>query len=180
MRPVAESMSALEEDIAQPPPPPRAFPNSYAWRFLLTDSWGIVAGILALLGFIFAATGAGLILGIVTALIGIPFFGVGAVLFALGVAILAGRYNEAQKFLAVLRYGDATRGQVTEVERNLTVRINHQHPWIIHYAFQWGGNSYQGRVSTLNSPGPQLQVGQAVCVLYLPENPARNALYPHP
>jgi hypothetical protein len=64
------------------------------------------------------------------------------------------------------------------MQENLNVRINHRHPWMIRYTFQANGQLYEGNVSTLNRPN--YQPGQRVYVLYLPQNPEYNALYPHP
>ena len=58
------------------------------------------------------------------------------------------------------------------------VRVNRRHPWLIAYGFEVGGRQYEGRVATLNPPA--LRPGWPVRVLYLPEAPRHNALFPHP
>jgi hypothetical protein len=60
------------------------------------------------------------------------------------------------------------------------VRVNNQHPWNIWYQFQVQSQSFEGKVSTLNTPGPNLQPGQPATVLYAPLAPQHNSLYPHP
>jgi hypothetical protein len=71
-------------------------------------------------------------------------------------------------------------GQISQVEQNFQVRVNMRNPWVIWYQFHLGGQSYEGHVSTFNTPGPSLQPGQPAYVLYLPQSPERNVLYPHP
>ncbi len=162
------------------PPAPRPIADSYAWRLLGADGIAIVAFVFALLGAIFSVLGAGLIIGIVTALVGLPFFGLGLMFLTLGGGGLAWRWNEARQLVAVLRDGTAAEGEIVDVQENLMVRVNHRHPWTITYRFAANGRAYQGAVRTLNRPGPGLQPGQPAVVLYLPAAPDRNALYPHP
>jgi hypothetical protein len=170
-----------EEHLPEAPPaPPRPIADSYAGRLMLADGWSITAGVFALVGAIFTLVGGMLTLGIITALVGLPFMGLGLLFFGGGAAIMRWRYTEMQKRVGVLRRGQAARGQIVSVEENYAVRINHRHPWVITYQFQVGGRDYAGKVTTLNSPGPGLQPGKAAYVLYLPETPEQNALYPHP
>jgi len=181
LEPVAEgSPAAVEEPIPTPPPPPRAIADSYAWKLVLADGWGVVGGVFVLLGVIFCGVGVPLTIGLVTAFVGIPFFGLGALFLGGGVAGLVWRYQEALKVVNVLRRGEATQGQIIGLHENLNVSVNEQHPWTIAYQYSVGGQVYQGKVTTLQTPGPQLQPGKAACVLYLPEAPASSALYPHP
>jgi hypothetical protein len=51
---------------------------------------------------------------------------------------------------------------------------------MIEYQFTVNGRNYHGQVSTLNSLGGIFQAGKSVSVLYLPESPENNAIYPHP
>ena len=163
-----------------PPPPPRPISDSYVWRLLAADGGAIVAGIFAMLGAIFLIVGVPLTIGIITAFVGLPFAGLGIVLLGVGGLVLVRRYEAAQKTVSALRHGEAARGQITDLEENLSVRVNGRHPWTIKYQFQVNGRNYEGKVSTLNRPDPQLQPGKAAYVLYLPEAPELNALYPHP
>jgi hypothetical protein len=124
--------------------------------------------------------GVPLTIGIITAFVGLPFAGLGIVVLGVGGLVLVRRYGAARKTVSVLRQGEAARGQITDLEENLSVRVNGRHPWTITYHFQVNGQNYKGKVSTLNRPDPQLQPGKAAYVLYLPEAPELNALYPHP
>jgi hypothetical protein len=68
----------------------------------------------------------------------------------------------------------------TEIRENYSVTINGRHPWTIRYQFQANGQSQEGKVTTLNPPGHALQLGKAVCVLYLPTDPKWSSIFPHP
>ena len=122
----------------------------------------------------------GLTLGIITAFVGIPFLLLGLAFLGIGGWVLNWRYKETQKVVNVLRVGEATRGQIVELQENYSVRINGRYPWVIRYQFQVNGQNYEGKVTTLNTPGQQLQTGKTVYILYLPTAPQWNSIYPHP
>lgn len=163
-----------------PPPAPRAFADSYVWRLVFADGLSIVASIFGILGSIFFCLGVPLTLGIITAGVGLPFVLIGGVFLAIGGAIIPSRYQKAQIILNVLRHGTVAYGQITHLSQNYNVRVNRQHPWNIHYQFEAEGRMWEGQVATMNTPGPQLQVGQPAVVLHLLNAPEHNALYPHP
>jgi hypothetical protein len=176
----AGTASALEEKLPTPPPAPRPISDRYIWRLLLADGWAITAFVLGLLGLIFTLVGGALIVGIITAFVGIPLFLVGIAFLGTGGGVFIWRHQQAQKIVNVMRVGQATQGQVVEIQENYSVSVNGQHPWEIHYQFQAAGQGHDGRVTTLNQPGQQLQVGKPVCVLYLPTDAQWNSIYPHP
>lgn len=161
-----------------PPPAPRAISDRYAWRLMASDGWAVGAGIFTLLGGIFAFVGALLTLAILTAFVGIPFLAIGVLFLAVGLAGLSWRHREAVRVVEVLRVGEPILGRVTSVERNPMVRVNRRHPWVITYGFEVGGRRVEGREATLNPPA--LRPGWSVRVLYLPEAPRHNVLFPHP
>ncbi|MBN2387681.1 MAG: hypothetical protein JXB85_11740 [Anaerolineales bacterium] len=171
---------ADEVRIPVPPLPPRPVARSYVWRLLWTDGWAITAFVFALLGILFAPLGAILAIFLITIFVGLPFLGLGLLFLGAGIGLLAWRYQAAGRTLRVLQNGQATRGEIVSVEVNSAVQVNGRNPWTIAYRFQAGGAEHQGRVTTLNPPGPQLQAGWPACVLYLPEKPEYNALFPHP
>lgn len=171
---------AMDEATLAPPPAPRPISPKYAWRLLYSDGAAIAALVFVLLGLIFGLVGAGLTLGILTAFVGIPFLLLGILFLGAGAGLLAWRYQAVQRVVSVLRDGEATRGEIVDVQPNYSVRINGRNPWIIRYRFQANGVSQEGKVSTLNEPGQQLQQGRAVCVLYLPGTPQYSSIYPHP
>ena len=186
MPPLAEDIApGLEAGLAgaavpTPPPPPRPVSGGYVWRLLTADGWAIACLVFGLVGAIFTLVGVPLALAVITAFVGIPFAGLG--LLFLGGAAVVGvwRYREARQAVEVLRTGEAVEGRIVEVAENMAVRINGRNPWAIRYEFSVGGRPYEGRVSTLTAPGAALQPGQPACVLYLPQAPEQNGLYPHP
>lgn len=166
--------------LQMPPSPPREISPNYAWRLLAQDAWVISAAIFALLGGIFTVVGGGLTIGIITAFVGIPFLGLGLLFLLGGVGIIYWRYQIADKAANVLKLGQATQGEITALEPNYSVRVNGRTPWNIKYKFTLDGKDYEGSVGTLNHPGYELQEGSAAVILYLPDKPENNQLYPHP
>jgi hypothetical protein len=169
----------LELEVEMPPPAPRPISDSYGWKLMRGDGWVVASSVFILLGAIFGVVGLGLTIGIVTAFVGIPFVLLGMLFFGGGGAIIYWRYQEAQKTLRVLRTGQAVKGQIISVEQNTSVEINGRHPWRIAYRFDANGRTHEGHMTTLNTPF-QLQPGKPFCVLYLPNAPTYNTLYPHP
>jgi hypothetical protein len=168
------------EELTPPPPAPRPIADSYAWKLVFADGWFIVGMVFGILGIVFGCVGLGLTVSLVAAMVGVPFLLLGIPFLGAGVAALVWRYQKASKIVQVLQIGDAARGEILSTEINYSVRVNGRHSWNITYRFQAFGRAYEGRVTTLNTPGPQLQPGRAVYVLYLPDAPENNAIYPHP
>jgi hypothetical protein len=161
-------------DISEPPPAPRDFKNSFAWRKLLSDGWAVAAGVFLLLGVIFTLIGIPLILVVV----GIAFVPLGLVFLGAGVPILIWRYNLAQQTLNVLRLGEPVLGSIVDIHENVAVEVNGRHPWIITYGFEVDGEEYEGKTTTLRPVGFTHQVAQPMYVLYLPDDPTQNTIYP--
>lgn len=178
--PAEVASTGTRRKLVMPPAPPREISSSFAWRWLLTDGWTIAAIVFTIVGGSFSISGAGLTVGIVTAFVGIPFLILGFVMLAGGFAVLIWRYELAQKALNVLRHGLSTRGEITSLEPNYNVRINGRTPWTIGYKFSLDSSDYEGRVTTLNDPSVDLAPGNPAVVLYLPDSPQYNGLYPHP
>ena len=175
-----QAAQADTDEPVLPPPAPRPISQRYALRLMASEGWSIAAFVLALLGLIFTLVGAGLTLGVITALIGIPFLLLGLVLLALGGSALFWRYQTARQVVTVLREGAATRGEIHDVQENYSVTVNGRHPWVIRYSFQTNGGKVEGKVTTLNQPGPGMQPGKPVSILYLPAAPKWSSIYPHP
>jgi hypothetical protein len=178
--PAADVHAEAAAAPATPPPPPRPISDQYAWKLMSSDGWAIAALVFLILGAVFAPLGLILSIAIVTLFIGIPFLGMGILFLAAGFALGSRRLQEARNAVEVLRNGTPSTGEITLVEQNPNVRINNRNPWTVRYRYTLGGREYTGQVSTLNLPGPSLQPGHPVCVLYLPQFPERGVLYPHP
>ena len=171
---------ALPYHLEEPPPAPRPISDSYIFKLMFSDGWAVGFMVVALVGGIFACTGVPLVIGVVTAFVGLPFALLGGAMFLGGAAVIYWRYDVQRQIVEVLRNGQPTQGRIAATEVNAAVQVNGRNPWNITYAFNVGGQDYQGRVTTLNYPGPQLQPGQPAIVLYMPNAPEHNALYPHP
>ena len=161
--------------MSAPLPAPRDVPDGYVREQLLTSGWAISAGVLSLLGFIFAILG--LLLAGLDVPVGPAFVGVGLVLLIVGVPVLLWRYIAARHMAKIFRLGEVTSGNVISVQLKRTVRVNRRHPWVISYQFRTVGREYSGRYATFSSSSAELQPGQLVYVLYLQDNPERNILY---
>ncbi len=172
--------SVPDEAPPTPPPAPRPIPQKYVWRLISSDGWSIAAFVFGLLGVIFSLVGGGLTIGIVTAFVGIPYLFLGIAFLVAGVWVFVWRYQNAQKVVSVLREGQATQGQIVDMQQNFSVRINGRYPWVIRYQYQVDGQEHDGKVTVLNQPGEQFQAGKPVCILYLPTAPKWNSIYPHP
>ena len=184
LTPPSEGTLSQEDDLnvelPNPPPAPRPISNGYAWRLLSGDGGWIVSLVFVILGGVFSVVGAGLTIAIITAFIGLPFLLMGLVFLGGGGYFFLQRYQWAQKVVGVLRDGAAGEGQVSGVQENYSVEINGRHPWTIAYAYRVSGQAYTGKVTTLIPPGPRLQAGRAVRVLYLAAEPGFSSIYPHP
>lgn len=178
--PAQVAAAASRRKMVMPPSPPRQIASGFAWRWLLTDGWTIASFVFVILGGSFSLTGAGLIAGIITAFVGIPLLLLGLVFLGGALGVFYWRYTESHKLLNVLRHGLATRGEITSLDQNYNVRINGRSPWNIAYKFSLDGKEYTGKVATLNNPDALLAPGNAAVILFLPDEPQYNSLYPHP
>lgn len=176
--PLRPAAAHADKSTLKPPPAPRTIADKFVWSLMLIDAWAIIGAVFTILGGSFTILGLVLTIIIITAFVGIPFMILGILQLAGGLAILIPRHRRAQKIIDVLRHGESIDGQIVNMEKNMTVRVGLQRPWVIRYRFQISGQDYEGVVSTLNRP--EWQPGQTVCVLYLPQSPEYNALYPHP
>jgi hypothetical protein len=69
----------------------------------------------------------------------------------------------------------AAEATVTEIKLDYSTRINERNPWIIRYAFQANGQTWEGKSSTLDeSFVGRLAEGSKIQVEYLPSNASVN------
>jgi hypothetical protein len=172
--------TVTEPELIPPPMAPRPFADNYAWKLVFSDGWAVASLVFVLLGGIFTIVGIPLTLGIITAFVGLPFTGMGILFLAAGGIIFNNSLQKARVTVNVLREGQAVIGKIENVEMNYNIRVNNRNPWIIQYSYQVNGTDYEGQISTLNQPGPLLQTNRSAYVLYLPDAPQNNSLYPHP
>lgn len=167
-------------ELAAPPLPPRKVPRRTALRMLFTDGFAIASLIFLLMGAIFGLLGVALTISGVAAFVGVPFAALGVLFLAAGIPILVWRLRKAQATVSVLEQGQAVVGEIVNVRQEYRVRVNGRHPWVVDYAYEVAGSSYQGQVTTLSMPDLSQQPGKAVYVLYLGHDPEQSTLYPSP
>jgi len=163
-----------------PPLPPRQIPGKVLSRILLTDAGAISGGIFLLIGAIFFVVGLALLIPIVTLPVGLPFTVLSFFFMVMGGILFLWRYGCARKMVYILRDGQAALGEITDVAQNYHVRVNNRYPWVIQYRFRVHGQDYQGKLSTLSRPDLSQQPGKHVYVLYQPDDPQENTLFPSP
>jgi hypothetical protein len=100
-------------------------------------------------------------------------------LFALGgyAMMRSGRRSAAATLNAFTR-GTAVKGKVVSVTMDYSQSINGQHPWKLVYHFPVGGEWQEGIAVSWDSTVTMRAAGQPLWVLYLPEDPEQNTLYP--
>ena len=155
-----------------PPPPetPRELPKGFALRTRLT---GNVATWVGLIFFTFGTVMA----------IAISFASLWATLFpgffALGgFGMLRHGLTHASNTLRAFRFGTAVAGTVHSIGLDPNNRINDQYARKLIYHFQVGNQLHEGTLISFDSTLSTRRHGQPLWVLYLPEDPSKNTLYP--
>lgn len=178
-----EAISPWPTDLPppRPPAPPRAISKRFAWKLLAISGVGITGMVFIFLGITFGLSGIFImIFGPVVFLLGLIFALLGSVFVVLGGFLFVFGYRRAYQVVQVLRQGHETTGHIHEIRQDLSVTIQNNHPYITSYEFEVMGQVYHGRVNSINPPIPQYFPGAPATILFLPENPQVNALYPHP
>lgn len=139
-----------------------------------------MALVFTLIGTIFPIVGIALTISIVAALVGLPFVGMGVLFLMIGIPIFVWRYQNAQQTVLVLQEGDPALGEIIDVYQNYNIRVNGRYPWSVLYHFEVFGKAYEGKVTTLSQPDLRQQPGKPVYILYLPDDPQQNTIYPYP
>lgn len=178
--PLAPGAVPASQALTPPPLPPRPISNRYVWKLLWGDGWAVTALVFLILGGVFTIVGILLTVMVVTAFVGIPFLGIGLLFLLAGLGLGVWRHRVKSKLVEVLRNGQVVPGEIESLTVNHLVRVNHQHPWTICYRFIAQGVPRHGEVITLTPPGDAYREGSAAWVLYLPESPEHNSIYPHP
>lgn len=173
-----EALTPAADVPIAPSIPPRQVPKMALGRLLKNQPGAIIGGIFLLIElFIFTVVTIAIapIFRLSDSLFfiffNLGFIVIGAVLFIRG-------FQKAQQTVKILRDGQAALGEISDVSLNYRVRINRRHPWVIQYKFKVLGSDYQGKLSTLSQPDSDHEPGKAVYVLYQPDNPQKNTLYP--
>ncbi len=163
----------------EPPPPPRTLPKGYKsrmyWKNSPMTTIGIVFAIVGLsIACVFPAIG--IAVGLVPFACAGGFFGMAFGI--IGAAMLYSGIKTARGKLRPYEFGIATPGEIIDIYRDTTVEVNGRNPWAVQYLFEVGSESIEGKSITWKH-APKLQkAGNHVWVLYMPDDPEQNALYP--
>lgn len=154
----------------RPPDAPRELPSGFEFRI----KWS--GNILSMVGTIFLFVG----LVLFFAMLFVIWFGA---LFALIFVILgfilfrAGRV-QAKSVLRAFKRGIAIAGEVISCSLDRTQSINQEHPFKLVYSFVVDGHLYEGSLTSFDSTIARRAAGQPIWVLYVPEAPGQNTIYP--
>jgi len=162
------------------PPAPRPVADDYALRLLSTDAWAIAAFVFLILGIPFTFLGIALALTLAVGPIGLPFVALGLLFLIGGVLVLLTRYQKVQKITEAIRNGEAAPGTIVQVGKIMYIRAGTRRPSRVRYEFLVDGRLYTGETRTFGVPGPDIQPGEQTNVLYLPQEPKWNVMYPQP
>lgn len=163
-----------------PPLPPRKLPAGYKRRMLFTNEVFPLVGLIFLLigfplGLIF------IILGIVLPGMWVFIVGggsVGGIFTLLGGAMLFAGIQSGLRKIRPFEHGQATVGEVVELFRDRSIQVNGRNPWRIIYTFKVHGAPYEGKVLSWQHAPQSQAVGNKIFVLYMPDDPDQNVVYP--
>lgn len=158
-------------EIGPPPPPaPRTLPKGFALRTRLTGN------IATWIGLIFFGFGSFMTTAVFFAN---PWFALFPLLFALGgFGMLRYGLIQAKHTLKAFKQGTAIAGNVHSLSSDTTQTVNGKHPYKLIYHFQLNGNLHDGSVVSFDSTLSKRRSGQPLWILYLPDDPTKNTLYP--
>ena len=144
------------EDPGEPPPPvPRVIPSAYQWRVLLWKNVLVSIGIIFTVPFFWT---------IIFPLIGIPLWVVG--------------YRKARSQLDALERGLPVRAELVDVERDTSIKMNGRSPWRLTYTFETPQGVQEGWVHAWEAAHGRRRPGEALWVVYMPDDPTHNTPWP--
>lgn len=140
-----------------------------------------MAGFWLLFGGIFAFVGTviGVTFTAVGALQGPPVFvfvGPGALLVfgGIGYGALWHGIRSVRRLRALWRDGTVCEAEVQQVRRDGSIRVNRRSPLLVHYRYQYLGQSNQGSTHSWNEALRELSAGARIAVLVDPGDPSRS------
>lgn len=142
----------------RPPPAPRTLPPGYERR---VRYW---KNVLTMIGMIFT----------------LAFFW--TLLFPLiGVFLWRAGHRKASAWIQALVHGTPVSGRITAVEVDYSQSINHEHPWLLRYAYDTPDGVREGVVESWDPVTARRPVGEHLWVVWIPasgDQPDRVALWP--
>jgi hypothetical protein len=161
-----------------PPPPPRQLPAEFVRRARSASRFELIFG--SIFG------GIGVLLGLVFIPIGIasaiPVFLILGPIFLLvfggiGFGALYWGRRRSSRLITVLAEGLAAPGTIEDIDVDVSVQVNGRSPWKVQYAFEVNGVRFAGAQQMWNRD-PELAPGTRVHVVYMPQAPGINSVYP--
>lgn len=159
--------------------PPRTLPKGYRTRVMFRGTP------LFLVGFIFTLVGAPFavffpIIGLAVGGFVFPIIGclLGGGFVVLGIALAYFGYRAAESKIRPFQYGVAAQGTVVDVHPDYSIQVNGRSPYAIIYHFEAMGQAYEGKVLSWKYAHHQQAPGNVVWVLYMPNDPTENVIYP--
>ncbi len=87
--------------------------------------------------------------------------------------------KDANNELIPFQHGSIAQGKIITVEYDYSKTINGRHPLTVNFSFAVGGRTHQGNVENIFTSINQLkQSGEAVWIVYIPENPELISVWP--
>jgi hypothetical protein len=158
-------------DIGPPPPEaPRTIPKTYAFRIRWSRNIALIIG-LAFTVFGGFLTSVFFFVNKWIALIPLFFFIGGFFMARLG-------WKNASATLKAFRYGQAVKGKIHSVSRDTSQSVNGKHPLLLVYHFDVDGILTEGVLSSFDTTLTKRFSGEPIWVLYVKEDPTKNAIYP--
>ena len=120
--------------------------------------------------------------GLIFILVGIPFIpflGFGLIFSGLGWWLFKKAKTKIEGRLRALEFGEPTKGNITAVYRDTTVKINGRSPFKVEYEFDGrGGTRHADFKTTWNAGVLSHSIGEPIWVVYIPEDPSQSDLWP--
>ena len=170
----AEARAARFEPAGpEPPPPPREMPSG-------ADAKGVFAflfgGIFTGVALLFIIVGVVILLS--GALFGLFFIFFPMIHLGIGLVALRSAVRSRNENQVLGEAGVATVAEVESIDRNRKVRINGRHPYLLEYRFVLDGLTHVGDYSTMNRAVTSHEPGDQIWILYEPDDPSNNIIWP--
>jgi hypothetical protein len=165
---------------APPSVPPRQLPKEFVRRIRRAHQFQF------LFGTIFAVVGtalgvAFLPVGIMTGMVVFLILGTVFLLVfgGIGYGVLLSGVRSSRIKLKALTDGLTASGTVDEIFLDSSIKVNNRSPWKVNYSFTVNGQRYTSGQHMWHADD-SLEAGFPIYVVYLPEDPGQNSIYPPP
>lgn len=160
-----------EPKVPRPPPPPRDVPRGSTGKPRKSFFFWLGGGITAMAS-LCILMGASMVRGGDSE----GWFMIWVAMFQLliGLGMLAYGIRVRLRLRQLVRHGLVAAASIEGVTLDTSMGPNVHSPFLVHYQFQVGGETYSGRRSTLKRSTNKLVDGDSIWVLYHPDAPGVN------